>query len=148
MIIRHANPQDLEQLINLLHQLSPPTKRNSEADKEELKRILDETILDRNYAVCVYQERGKLLGTATLLIQLNLHNNGRPYGHIENVVTDKNYREKDIGKQMMEYLVKEAKKRDCYKIVLNGEEKNIPFYKKCKFRSTGEIEMGIDFRKR
>ncbi len=145
-MIRTANSYDLEQLLNLLHQLSPPDKKNFKTDMEDLKQTLDEMILDRNYVLCVYQERQKLLGTATLLVQLNLHNNGMPYGHIENVVTDKNSRGKGIGQKMVDYLIKEAKERNCYKVILNCEEKNISFYKKCGFQATGEIEMGIDFR--
>lgn len=145
-MIRTANSYDLEQLLNLLHQLSPPDKENFKIDKEDLKQTLDEMILDRNYIVCVYQERQKLLGTATLLVQLNLHNNGMPYGHIENVVTDKNFRGKSIGQKMIDYLIKEAKQKNCYKVVLNCGEKNIPFYDKCGFKKTGEIEMLKDFR--
>lgn len=140
-MIRDAKPEDLEQILDLLYQLSPPKEKNLKTDKKELRTILNEMIFDRNYVVCVYQEGQRLLGTATLIIQLNLSHGGRPYGHIENVVTDQNFRVSGIGRKMMDYLVKKADERNCYKIVLSCEKKNVPFYKKCNLNLTGEVEM-------
>lgn len=76
-MMRTANIHDLEQLISLLHQISPPTKKELKTDKK-VKQILGEMILDRNYIISVYQEKEKLLGTATLLTQLNFSHERRP----------------------------------------------------------------------
>jgi len=140
-MIRNAKLKDLEQILDLLYQLSPPKEEDLKTDKKELRTILNEIIFDKNYIVCVYQEGQKLLGTATLIIQLNLSHGGRPYAHIENVVVNKNFRGKNIGKQIVDYLIKKANERNCYKIVLSCEKKNIPFYKKCNLNPTGEVEM-------
>jgi len=140
-MIREAKLGDLEQVLGLLHQLSPTKKRD---DKKELRRILNGIIKDRNYVIAVYEEDKKLLGTATLLIQLNLSHNGKPYGHVENVVTDKNSRGNGIGKELVEYLIEKANKRKCYKVILDCVKPNIPFYKKCRFAETGEVEMRLN----
>jgi len=140
-MIRNAKTEDLEQILDLLYQLSPPKEEFLKTDKKGLRTILNEMIFDRNYVVCVYQEGQRLLGTATLIIQLNLSHGGRPYGHIENVVTDKNSRGKGIGKQIVDYLIKKADERNCYKIILSCEKKKVPFYKKCNLNLTGEVEM-------
>lgn len=51
-----------------------------------------------------------------------------------------------IGKRLIDYLVKEAKQKKFYKVVLNCEEKNIFFYRKSGFQETEEIKMKMDFK--
>ena len=141
MIIRNANPEDLKELINVLHQLSP----SEETDLEKLKPILDKITQDENHYLCVYEEDGKIIGSGLLLIQMNLSHSGQPYGHIENIVVDINHRKKGIGKAIVTHLIEKAKEKHCYKVILDCKKENIPFYEKCSMHDTGEIEMRIDF---
>jgi glucosamine-phosphate N-acetyltransferase len=143
-MIREAKPEDLKQILDLLHQLSSLTEEDLRISKTKFKKILREIITDKNHIICVYESEQRLLGTATLVVQLNLSHGGRPYAHIENVVTDKDFRGNGVGKEMVDYLIKMADERDCYKSILNCEEKNIPFYEKCRFHLTGEVEMRRD----
>lgn len=143
-MIREARSEDLEGILDLLYQLSPLKEEDSRASKIKLKEILSDMLADENYLLCVYEDGQRLLGTAMLITQLNLSHGGRPYGHIENVVIEQNFRSNGIGRQMVDYLVKEADKRNCYKTVLSCEGKNIPFYEKCNFHLTGEAEMRRD----
>lgn len=140
--VRQARLSDLKEMLDLLYQLSPA--EGKELSDENLKKTLSKIIHDKNYYVAVYEHNKKIIGTATLLIQLNLSHSARPYGHIENVVTDSVYRGKGIGKQLIIYLITQAKKRNCYKIILNCSEDNVTFYEKCAFNKTGEIEMRIN----
>jgi len=141
--IRQTNVADLNVLLDLLYQLSPAKEEDSSADYKNLQGILQRIITDDNHCLCVCEYDGKVIGTAVLLIQLNLSHHGRPYGHIENVVTDQAQRGKGIGTRMVEYLVQRARERNCYKIILDCAKHNIPFYKKCGFTETGEVEMRI-----
>ena len=141
--IREAKKEDLEQLLSLLFQLSPGAD-DSIGSEEVLQKIFEKMIEDENYHLCVYEFDGRIIGTAILLIQLNLSHQGRPYGHIENVVTDKDCRGKGIGKKMIDYLTGKARERNCYKVILNCAKHNILFYQKCGFKETGEVEMRID----
>ena len=59
--------------------------------------------------------------------------NGRTAGHIEDVVVSKQHRGRGIGELLIEDLVKTAKKEQCYKIILNCSDKNVPFYNKFGF---------------
>lgn len=140
--IRQTRIDDLDDLLNLLYQLSPP-KNDEKIDKSRLGRILTKIIQDPDHYICVYETGGKILGTATLLIQSNLAHNGRSYGHIENVVTDKDHRGRGIGRKMTGYLVDTARKRHCYKVVLCCAGQVAPFYEKCLFKKKG-FEMRID----
>ena len=141
--IRQANITDLNILLDLLCQLSPIKAVDGSADDKDLQRTLEKIITDDNYCLCLCEYDKKVIGTALLLIQLNLSHHGRPYGHIENVVTDKDQRGNGVGARMVEYLVQQARKRNCYKVILNCTKRNISFYKKCGFTETGEIEMRI-----
>jgi glucosamine-phosphate N-acetyltransferase len=65
-------------------------------------------------------------------------------GHIEDIIVDKEFRGNGYGKYIINYLIKYAKNNNCYKIILNTDEKNLKFYQKCGFKKTN-IEMGIYF---
>lgn len=142
-MIREARLEDLDQLLELLYQLSPSTDEDLRVGRIYLENIFGEMIAERNQTIYVYESGEKLLGTATLVVQLNLTHGGKPYAHLENVVTDKSCRGNGIGKKLIDYLVEEANKRGCYKKVLSCEGKNVPFYERCRFRRTGEIEMRL-----
>ncbi len=143
IVVRGAKMEDLEDVVKLLHQLSSP-KPGETTDMKEAQSILDSIINNPDYVLCVACAENELVGTATLLIQRNLSHGGKPYGHIENVVTDVRFRGRGIGLTMMNFLVTEARKRDCYKIILCCEAKNIPFYERCGFFLTGESEMRLN----
>ena len=61
-------------------------------------------------------------------------------GHIEDIVVVKGYRGKNLGLKLIEALISLAKSNNnCYKVILDCDEKNVPFYEKvsylffCKF---------------
>lgn len=139
--IREAKVNNLEKLLKLLYQLSP---KKENTDKQKLKAILEKIVKDENYYLCVFEKDDKLLGTATLFVEKNLTHKGRPKGHIENVVVDKNHRKKGVGKKLVDHLVEKSKEKNCYKTVLTCDEKNKGFYKKSGFKPKG-INMRIDF---
>ena len=141
--IRQANITDLNILFDLLHQLSPIKEGGDLVDYKDLRGTLQRIIADDNYCLCVCEYNKEAIGTALLLIQLNLSHHGRPYGHIENVVTDKAQRGNGVGARMVKYLIQRARKRNCYKIILDCAKHNISFYKECGFIETGEVEMRI-----
>lgn len=141
--VRVAKMEDMEGIVNLLSQLSPP-KKGEELDRERGEKILKSILDNPDYCLCVAEGKEGLLGTALLLVQQNLSHGGRPYAHLENVVTDIRHRRKGIGLAMVKYLIERAKEKGCYKVILNCETKNISFYEKCGFCITGEVEMRIN----
>jgi|AP95_1055475.scaffolds.fasta_scaffold32122_1 glucosamine-phosphate N-acetyltransferase len=138
--IRKVESKDLDELLILLYQLSPLSIEDT-VSKENIQAILEKIINDSNYSICVFEKDGKLLGTGTLLIQMNLSHGGKPYAHIENVVTDMNARGQGIGGKTIDHLVEIAKQNNCYKVLLNCNKDNTSFYAKHNFRESGEIEM-------
>ncbi|MGC8581226.1 MAG: GNAT family N-acetyltransferase [Thermoplasmata archaeon] len=142
--IRKAMLEDYTSLMNVLSQLSIINDESSSNNNglDTFKEILR----DPNYIMCVAETKEGIVGTATLLVQLNLSHGSRPYGHIENVVVDINHRRKGIGKMMLKFLFRKAYERNCYKIVLSCNHENIEFYKSIGFYQTGEIEMRINIK--
>jgi glucosamine-phosphate N-acetyltransferase len=137
-----AQMTDLAGIVWLLLQLSP-SKTGEDMDSGTGREILKSIMENPDYCLCVAKIGSRIVGTATLLIQLNLSHGGKPYAHLENVVTDIAFRRKGIGREMVSYLTEKARGRGCYKVILNCESKNIPFYKCCGFRETGEVEMRL-----
>ena len=66
--------------------------------------------------------------------------------YAEDVVVDEKYRGQSLGKLMINHLVNKAELLDCYKIILDCEEKNKSFYSKCGFKYKG-IEMALYLEK-
>lgn len=86
---------------------------------------------------------GRIVGTASLLIENKLiHNCGR-VGHIEDVVVDEYYRHQNIGRELIDTCIEHARKCECYKVVLSCNEANVPFYERCGFR-VHEVTMRLD----
>ncbi len=142
--IRAADAKDMEELLRILDQLSPRNTDDKSVSKEKLTNVMNTMASSGNHYLAVYDDGGRIAGTAMLVVQYNLSHGGRPYGHIENVVIDEKYRGKGIGKALVDYLVEEARKGNCYKVILNCSEDNISFYKKCGFNQNGKIEMRIN----
>ena len=109
--------------------------------KEILKRIGN----DRNYRIIIAEDKQnrQVIGTATLLIEQKFIHNGGKVGHIEDVVTRKGYEGKGIGKKIIEELIKIATENECYKVILDCNEKVMEFYEKMGFRKHA-IMMRID----
>ncbi len=141
--IKKARFEDLPSLLDILYQLSPLEQLEA-IKRNNIYESFSNIIKNDDYYLMVAEIDGKLVGTATLLIQQNLTHHGRPYGHIENVVTDYKFQGLGIGCILVKYLIGIARLRNCYKIILNCNEKNVEFYQKCGFMKTEELEMRIN----
>ena len=58
-------------------------------------------------------------------------------GHIEDIVIDTNYRNKNLGMFLLTKLKEICQEKKCYKIVLNCHDNNIGFYQKNGFIKNG-----------
>src|SRR5918911_2886443 len=86
------------------------------------------------YAVFVaVKEDGQLIGSITLLIEQKFIHNGGKVGHIEDVVTRKEYSGKGVGSALVQRCIEAAKEKKCYKVILDCSLANIAFYEKAGF---------------
>ena len=89
-------------------------------------------------------EKNKLIATGTLIIEQKFTHGLSKVGHIEDIVVNKEYRGLNYGSSIINHLVSIAKKNNCYKTILDCDEKNVGFYKKCNFKVKG-VEMAYYF---
>ena len=133
-IIRELKEEDLSNgFIETLSNLSEVGKLANDTIRK--REILSE-IKDKNYRIVIAEDNQnhQIIGSATLLIEQKFIHNGGKAGHIEDVVTRKGYEGKGIGSEILKELIKIAKDNECYKIILDCDEKLVKFYEKLGFK--------------
>ena len=79
---------------------------------------------------------GRLAVSCTLTLIPNLTRGCRPYGIIENVVTDADFRRRGYGKTILRYALETAWAKGCYKVMLMTgrlNEQTFQFYESVGF---------------
>jgi len=125
------------EILELLNQLSscPPLP---------VERFLEIIYnLNKNHEIYLCISNNKIIGMATIIIERKIIHNGANVAHIEDLVVDKEHRNKGIANLLINFLKKKAKDRMCYKIILNCTEQLVPFYEKNNFKKSA-IQMRID----
>jgi glucosamine-phosphate N-acetyltransferase len=101
-------------------------------EKKRAEEIFDKIKNQSSYIyVAVYDD--KIIGATTLLVEQKFIHDGGKLGHIEDVVTHKDFQGKGIGSGVMKKAIEKAKELGCYKIILDCSEKNVPFYERFGF---------------
>ncbi|MEO0485892.1 MAG: GNAT family N-acetyltransferase [Pseudomonadota bacterium] len=113
--IRAATEADAEALQRLYQALSPDNLPIAEA---AARQIITATGRYPGSAILVAELAGQLAASATLIVIPNLTRGGRPYGLIENVITDPAHRRRGLGRALLNAATTRAWAHDCYKIML------------------------------
>ena len=77
----------------------------------------------------------KLIGYGSINLEMKLKKGLMAY--IEDVVVHKEFRNKKIGKMIVDYLIEVIQKEGCYKIKIDCSKNNILFYEKLGFKGNG-----------
>jgi ribosomal protein S18 acetylase RimI-like enzyme len=144
MEIRFATIDDLPQILGLYAQLNP---EDSPIDLATAEKIWKDGEARNAVKYIVATENGAVVGTCNIAIIPNLTRSGRPYGVIENVITDAGCRRAGIGRAIMEKAVEFAKSNDCYKVLLQSSVKREEahrFYESIGF--SGTTKKGFERR--
>eukprot|EP00878_Enallax_costatus_P031181 GHUV01034075.1.p1 GENE.GHUV01034075.1~~GHUV01034075.1.p1 ORF type:complete len:134 (+),score=26.98 GHUV01034075.1:319-720(+) len=92
------------------------------------------------WVCCADSSTGKLVGTASLIVEKKFIHSCGKVGHIEDVVVDEAARGQKLGQRLIEELISIAKQQGCYKVILDCGEHNVPFYEKCGLTKK-EVQM-------
>jgi len=141
-----GNKNDLNGILELLKQLGENTGFSENKDLGYFNNIWNK-IENNNIKYFLAKDNGKIVGSCYICIIPNLTYNGKSIGYIENVIVDKNYRRKGIGKKIMEMAIEYAKINNCYKVVLQSGIKRVEahkFYEKIGFN--GETKNAYEIR--
>lgn len=136
--IRSIREGDI-QVLHLLQQLSPTVQM----DYSRFTEFVHEIEGSPNHFVFVMESNQApypIVGTATIWIEPKMIHRFKSVGHIEDVVIDGVYRGQGLGKVLVEELIDFAKKKNCYKVILNCDASKADFYEKCGFERWG-LEM-------
>lgn len=144
LLIRYLKEEDLQKgFFDTLSNLSSVGKIND--DPILARKTFNKIINDEKYNIIVAEDidNNQIVGSATLLIEQKFIHGGSNAGHIEDVATRKGFERKGIGKKIIEKLIEIAKEKQCYKIILDCDEKVSSFYEKLGFEKKS-IMMRMD----
>ena len=136
------NDNELSSLLELYKQLN-----SDDEISETIAKDVWENIKKQDVKYFVARENGKIVASCYICIIPNLSRGGKSIGFIENVITDKEYRRKGIGKTVMENTVQYARERNCYKVLLqSGKDRTEAhlFYESMGFN--GESKKAFEVR--
>ncbi len=126
-------------IISLLKQF---TNQDISISTPDFKSFVDN--LNTNHQIYVGKINNQIVACGTLIIEQKIIHNLGKVGHIEDIVVDNAYQGSGLGKQIIKFLVEQAKLNNCYKVILDCSEKNINFYQKFGF-SKKENHMALYF---
>jgi GNAT superfamily N-acetyltransferase len=135
---------EIPSLLELYKQLNP--RDEIVADENAVKNIWDK-ITSRNIKYFTAKDDERIVSSCYICIIPNLTRGGRPIGFIENVITDKSYRRKGIGKRIVEMALAYASEQNCYKVILQSGKERTPahqFYESIGF--DGESKRAFEVR--
>ncbi|HEY4248227.1 MAG TPA: GNAT family N-acetyltransferase [Lacunisphaera sp.] len=107
-----------------------------DAKTPEVRQLWQRILADPNLRYYVAEQDGKVISTCTLTIIPNLTRRLRPYGVIENVVTNPAYRKRGFATEVLRFALDDAWLNGCYKVMLasgSKEEATWRFYEKAGF---------------
>ena len=109
--------------------------------KQQFMQRFDELFprLQDMYKIIVIEDvrKQRIIGAGSVILESKFIRNLGLSGHIEDIVVDKSYRGKNLGRRIIELLKLIAEINGCYKVILDCSEQNVAFYKKCGFKVKG-----------
>ena len=106
----------------------------SDLDKNKAKEILEKIKQNPNQIIQVAIDDKKIVGCITLLIEQKFIHDGGLVGHIEDVVVRKDYEGKGIGMKLVTFMLEYAKRKNCYKTILDCKDDVKQFYERIGFK--------------
>ncbi len=123
MIYTKLEREDKDLYIDLMKKFRPLDENMT---TEKFNEIYQKIFQTGSIIICKTDK--KIIGSITIMLEYKFINNYSIYGHIEDVFVDENYRNKKIGKRLVEEAVNFCKEKKCFKISLNCDEKLKKFY--------------------
>ncbi len=137
LTIRQAALDDVK---NILHIYTEALDNGRVLSVEKAQEIFLKQQQYPDYQVFVAVNEQQIVGSFALLIMENMAHNGTPSAVVEDVGVLPMMQGKGIGKLMMEFALKYAKEKGCYKMSLSSNlrrEKAHQFYESLGFQKHG-----------
>ena len=137
LIIRKATLDDVKNILNIY---AEALDNGKVITVEKAQEIFLKQQQYPNYQVFIALYEQQTVGTFALLIMENMAHNGTPSAVVEDVGVLPTMQSKGVGKLMMEFALKYAKEKGCYKMSLSSNlrrEKAHQFYESLGFKKHG-----------
>ncbi|MHC4457648.1 MAG: GNAT family N-acetyltransferase [Planctomycetota bacterium] len=133
VMIRECRKEDFGQVLKLLAQLWPEKTLGEKQLQQVFLRGLSSEF--QSYVCAVVEE--SIVGFGSLTIKNNLWVEGY-IGHIDELVVDKEYRGREIGSKLLEYIINIARNKNCRRLELDSafdRKKAHKFYERNGFEN-------------
>ncbi|HWO95857.1 MAG TPA: GNAT family N-acetyltransferase [Bacillus sp. (in: firmicutes)] len=133
MIIREMIAEDIPQLEQLYRQFW-----GEESCIETMNKQFKKLHQNNSYILISAIENNKLIGSVMGVICEELYGDCKPFLVLENMIVDKNYRNKGAGKALISELEKIAAKRACSQVIFVTERSRVDavkFYESAGYSS-------------
>lgn len=134
LTVRRATTDDLEAVLALYRHLNPDDPPLAAGDVADLWA---EMVGDDRHHVLVGEVEGRIVASCTMVLVRNLTRGARPFGLVENVVTDAAYRRQGHGLAILRHALGLAWDAGCCKVMLltgSKRDETLCFYEKAGFR--------------
>lgn len=135
--IKELSKAEMLLQLPLIHQLNPNIEQN------EYERMLDDMIKQAYRMVGIF-DGDRCIGVSGFWICTKLYSD--KYLEPDNVVIDKDYRSKGVGKLLLDWLTAEAKRHNCKTMMLDAYLENLAGHK--FYQREGFTPRGYHFVKR
>lgn len=132
IILRNLRVEDAQ--AGFFTVLSQLTKAPEISQAQFSKLVENEQRLGVRETIVAVNEQGKVIGTGAVAYEQKFIRGGAMCAHIEDIVVEEHTRGMHLGKRIITELIERSKKKGCYKVILDCEDTNIPFYQKCGFQ--------------
>lgn len=118
--------------------------RPTQMDGERAREVFRERMRDK-LRTYVAVRKGRVVGTATLLLETKFIHNGGVVGHIEDVAVNPSEQGKGSGQALVKHLIDVSREAKAYKVILDCVPELVPFYEKVGFKAwCGAMRIDLD----
>jgi len=147
-IVRAAAEEDIPRILELYRELAITTSQAELSQSSSMddyhRQVFAEIRAMPGYELLVAEDEGAVVGTMVLLIVPNLSHGALPWALVENMVVDRRYRRRGLGRLLMDYAIARAKEAGCYKLTLSSNKKRQEAHQ--FYRSSGFEDSAHGFR--
>lgn len=125
--IRAAKKSDTNEILILLYQLGRPNPKTKSEKSIFEKRIL-QYLKEKDKKIFLATLDSKIVGLVSVIFVPRL-NQTKPELYIPELVVLESHRKMGIGKSLIDFCIKVAKKKSCYRIRLESGNKRVTAHK-------------------
>lgn len=123
--------------LELLGELTNVSELDDVIFENNLKKISSMGKIIIGYVYCNDTNYFEIVGSGTVIIEPKIIRGGKSVAHIEDIVVKSNWRGKKISQNILNKLKEYAKSSNCYKVILDCDEKVSRVYESNGFEIKG-----------